>query len=382
MLDEQSKALEDAPEEVKRRAGQLGPLSRMLKDMQQKSEIRERDIAERIAKLQRVFNAGRSNLLELNRFRILNSIRFEGMNDRQNDIVEANPDTLDWILEKTLKDFPDHESLTISFADWLKSGQGVFNITGKPGSGKSTLMKHLVATRFRETKSLLEENPKAEGKKVLIARSFLWMLGQSRNQRSYSGLVRSILHEILTKAHDLIPRVFPDYWARGLDLPYPQQTLDIPAEEFEKALVRALRLGFANYHMCIFIDAADELEDQKVDFSRLATKICGWAEMGPQICVFSREEPAFMNLFRASQRLRLHLVNEEDIRRVIMDELNGHQNFLKEPEKDRNDFINEISHEANGVFLWAALVVKEMRCQLDCQQGISKLRQVLNWLPR
>ena len=236
-----------------------------------------------MAKLQRVFDAGSFSLLELKRLRILNSIRFEGMKDRQDDIVEANPDTLDWILKKTRQDFPEHEHLAVSFADWLKSGQGVFNITGKPGSGKSTLMKHLVATRFCETQSLLQKNPQAEGKRVLITRSFLWMLGQSRHQRSYIGLVRSLLHELLTRAPDLIPGVFPEHWARGLDLPYPQQTLDIPAEEFEKAMARALTLGFAKYHMCIFIDAADELEDQKVDFSRLATKICGWAKTGAQI---------------------------------------------------------------------------------------------------
>ena len=89
-----------------------------------------------------------------------------------------------------------------------------------------------------------------------------------------------------------------------------------------------------------------------------------------------------MHIFPASQRLRLHLVNEEDIRRVITDELNDHQHFLKETENDRNDFINEISQEANGVFLWATLVVKEMRCQLDSQQRIPKLRRLLGCLPR
>ncbi|KAK3984451.1 hypothetical protein QBC44DRAFT_375167 [Cladorrhinum sp. PSN332] len=382
MLDRQSEALRNRDLEARQIANEFSKLSVVLEEMRSPTaKRRATDTASLFNELQITFKAIGSTLAELNRHRILSSIRFEGMTDRQYDITEAEPETLDWILQKPLCDFSNHPDLKMTFSGWLSGGEGVFNITGKPGSGKSTLMKHLATRRLPPTKELLQLNPRATGKPVLVTGSYLWMLGQSKEQRSFAGLVRYILHELLRQAPELIKAVFPQYWADEWSLLLTTQALEIPREEFDAAFVEALNAGSAKYHLCLLIDAADELEDDKVDFHRLGRKISEWGKVS-QVCVFSREEPAFMDAFPANQRIRLHLVNEDDIRTMVRSELYDHSHFRKQPEADCNALIDETVKLAEGVFLWASLVVKEMRYKLDSRQKIPALRQVLEWLPR
>lgn len=385
MLDKQSKALLNSPKndvganDLAARFSTISSKSHHKRIEWEKSQTS--DIANMFHELHEMFKSMGDTLAELNRYRILSSIRFERMTDRQYDITEADPETLDWILKKPLSDFSNHPDLKMTFSDWLSGGEGVFNITGKPGSGKSTLMKHLATRRLPSTKELLRKNPRADGKAVLVTGSYLWLLGQSKEQRSYTGLVRYILHELLNQAAELIEVVFEKYWVHGWNLFFTNPTLEIPREEFEDAFLKALDVGSRKYHFCLFIDAVDELDDQKIDFNRLARKISEWGNVS-QVCVFSREEPAFMDAFPASQRIRLHLVNEDDIRTMVRSELYDHHQFRKQPEEDCNALIDETVQLAEGVFLWASLVVKEMRYKLDSRQKIPALRQVLEWLPR
>ncbi|KAL9624251.1 MAG: hypothetical protein Q9160_001498 [Pyrenula sp. 1 TL-2023] len=69
---------------------------------------------------------------------LIESLRFEDINTRQNEVSEPNPKTYHWIFDDTL------EHLWDSFSAWLEGGQGVHWINGKAGSGKSTLMKFII----------------------------------------------------------------------------------------------------------------------------------------------------------------------------------------------------------------------------------------------
>ena len=67
------------------------------------------------------------------------------------------------MLKNNEKHLNTHPELKIPFEDWLLHGQGVFHISGKPGSGKSTLMKMLCS--HRRTASALR---KWAGEKKLV----------------------------------------------------------------------------------------------------------------------------------------------------------------------------------------------------------------------
>ena len=75
-----------------------------------------------------------------------------------------------------------------TFLTWLRNGNQVFHISGKAGSGKSTLMKLLLDhPRTRE-----ELKRWAGEKQLVFAHFFFWRSGD-KLQRSLEGLYRSIL---------------------------------------------------------------------------------------------------------------------------------------------------------------------------------------------
>jgi hypothetical protein len=76
---------------------------------------------------------------------ILKSLAFPNMYGRFEAVETAHYETFKWIFEDTAPgaaEDRDH-STQQSFLDWLLTGNGIFHVSGKLGSGKSTLMKFL-----------------------------------------------------------------------------------------------------------------------------------------------------------------------------------------------------------------------------------------------
>ena len=84
---------------------------------------------------------------------ILGSLSYPGMTDRRDALAEAHGQTFDWtFLEgKTrflkerdtdgLAELDRFENIEVNFKSWLQQeNEGLFCVTGKPGSGKSTFM--------------------------------------------------------------------------------------------------------------------------------------------------------------------------------------------------------------------------------------------------
>jgi hypothetical protein len=77
--------------------------------------------------------------------RILKSLAFEGMHGRFGEVLEAHKKTFQWMLSENAagNGYNERSSARDLFIDWLSGGSGIFHISGKLGSGKSTLMKFL-----------------------------------------------------------------------------------------------------------------------------------------------------------------------------------------------------------------------------------------------
>ena len=88
--------------------------------------------------LKALLNLSEAACRSIKQDRILKALAFPDMYGRFEDVDTAHYKTFKWILES------DHNrSARELFLDWLSSGNGVFHISGKLGSGKSTLMKFL-----------------------------------------------------------------------------------------------------------------------------------------------------------------------------------------------------------------------------------------------
>src|SRR3569833_2497551 len=78
------------------------------------------------------------------------------MGGRLDQIKDAADYTFDWVWKPQ------------GFEAWLKSGGGIYWIVGKPGSGKSTMMKYL-SSHPRTFDTLSDLSPKNRAARSIIA---------------------------------------------------------------------------------------------------------------------------------------------------------------------------------------------------------------------
>ncbi|KAK0656988.1 hypothetical protein B0T16DRAFT_385604 [Cercophora newfieldiana] len=108
------------------------------------------------------------------------SVQAPELDHRIKNIEDPFADTFAWMF-----DMPE-------FIGWLQGGSGLFWIHGKPGSGKSTLMKFIV--RHELTWSLLHQ---WKANKVEIKANFFFHYRGSAIQKSFEGLLRGLVVQIL-----------------------------------------------------------------------------------------------------------------------------------------------------------------------------------------
>ncbi|KAF7547588.1 hypothetical protein G7Z17_g7618 [Cylindrodendrum hubeiense] len=177
---------------------------------------------------------------------ILRKLWFRTMDDREQDLAPAHVKTLDWALEP-----PTDEFEWDNLAHWLQSGSGIYWISGKAGSGKSTLMKHLI--HKLQTQNLLAAW--ASGP-CTLASFFFWNLGTA-DQKTQEGLSKTLLYQVLSRNRDLINVAFPTMWK---DILYTGHDVNPPSPSETKYAFKVLVENSAGVgKICFFIDGLDEL---------------------------------------------------------------------------------------------------------------------------
>lgn len=131
---------------------------------------------------------------------VLAALFFRKMNIREAQVQEAYKDTFSWIFN----DPKEHHKRWSNFKLWLQQEGGCYWIAGKAGCGKSTLVKFLASDN--RTKAALEQWTNSD--ELMTATYFFWMAGTAL-QKNQEGLLRSLLHTILSRRRDLIARAFP-----------------------------------------------------------------------------------------------------------------------------------------------------------------------------
>ncbi|KAG7404039.1 hypothetical protein Forpe1208_v015750 [Fusarium oxysporum f. sp. rapae] len=368
-------------------------------------------------KLKQLLYLHEQTLQKIYQHRILDLLKFDGLHEREDRVHNPHSQTFEWIFadipnmstsshhstededdaysdEPAYQDrdskfkFDDlqrHRMMTESrkaFGDWLSSSNGIFHITGKLGSGKSTLMRFLYMHPCTEAK-LTEW---AGEKKLVLAQFFFWKPGTDL-QKSISGLYRSILYDILAACPGLIQQVFPIIWDRVRQTPWQiRGGFRLSAVEikdgFDKLTNQALngRL-FESHRFCFFIDGLDEHEEtfSVQDNIHLVQLLNSWANNSNgnlKLCVSSRDYNVFLNGFSDKQRLRLPDLTLFDMQKYVRDSLSHIPS-----RKLRTHFANEIPSRANGIFLWAVLVTADIRRQIENEVPEERLFKIVNSLP-
>lgn len=340
--------------------------------------------------------------------------RLGNANQRYWDVKEADFHTFNWILqdddEKRLASYEtnresdpkdesvksawekgkrlDYEATQIDFnsrlRNWLLGGNGLFHISGKPGTGKSTLMKYLV--KHPKVTCSLEEW--AYPKRLVQGKFFFWK--PDHGQNSLEALIRGLLYSIIHYDATLVHSAFPRYSGDSIERLFLQSRLDMRNEEVFEALDNLISNSTVSkqFKFCFFIDGLDEVdEEQDTTYSEMVTILQKWADgaIGSiKMCVSSRHFPVFENM-PVDHRIRLQDLTQNDIISFVRNSLWSHHVFREEINvngDDCRDLIHAIISRADGVFLWVNLVVRSVERGLSNADSISLLRERVKCTPQ
>lgn len=223
------------------------------------TEKREGDIRQFGLYLSEVADAATIGRL---RAQILHQLDFRDRNDRHGRIPRAHEETFQWIFarQSELNGKSFH-----SFADWLESEKNLYWITGKPGSGKSTLMKFII-TDPRTKKHLQVWS----GGMPLVTASFYFWNSGSDVQMSLLGMLRTLLYEALSQWPALIPTVFPNRWATSRLIGEVFHPWTEP--ELLSAMNTLIQNCKSSWRLCLFIDGIDEFSGSHEFFVELINR--------------------------------------------------------------------------------------------------------------
>nr|KAK5433266.1 hypothetical protein LTR18_010904 [Exophiala xenobiotica] len=261
---------------------------------------------------------------------MLASLGFEQMDSRRSTIRTAYSTTCQWLLRH-----PD-------YLDWIDPQKihehcGFLWINGKPGAGKSTLVKfaHASADRAR---------PESE-----IILSFFFNARGDELEKSTVGMYRALLFQLLTTMPDLQDLLDDVSHVTG------QSGSPVCTVETLCELLSAATARLGHRQLKCFIDALDECDEQQVQDMIAFFEELGQATLnhGSQlyICFASRHYPT-INI-RSGRQLTLEYEDghAEDLEKYVQSHLRAGKGKVIE------EVRTQIRDKANGVFLWVVLVV-------------------------
>lgn len=332
---------------------------------------------------------------------ILEALRFEKMESRFDNIEEAHTKTFKWLLEDEISssvamanedpddpwfngiayhlkgDVPQRLEIRERFVKWLSHGNGIFHISGKPGAGKSTLMKYLAESE--EVRNNL--NTWAHDSELVFASFFFWRHGTDF-QKSLQGLLRSLLYSVLDQHPGLARIIFPTQWETASNS--PGKTLHFRLSDIQKAFVILTTTPevYLKHKFAFFIDGLDEFEGHD---DTLIKTLFEWAHSGSEnikICVSSRELPIFQQRFSKCPKFRLHEVTYHDIFLFVYDTLRDNEDvqMMSKPQ-DVAHLGKLLVQRAEGVFLWVSLALRLVERGLVLEESTEELERSIDVLP-
>jgi ankyrin repeat protein/nucleoside phosphorylase len=290
---------------------------------------------------------------EARRRDLLDSLRFDQIDARQMTIRNAHARTCKWLLKNS------------EYLDWLDAGSlnkhhGFLWIRGKPGTGKSTLMKFALVNAQETMKD-----------KIMI--SFFFNARGQDIEKSTIGTYRSLLLQLLERLPAL-QSVFDSFdLSRSRFSTNYQWTIESLKKLIEQAIKR---LGESS--VVCFIDALDECEEEQIrdmiQFFEQVSDLVVSNNIHFQVCFSSRHYPHItirkgLGLVLEGQKGHAH-----DISEYLQIELKIGQN------ETAQQIRSQLQEKASGIFMWVVLVVGILNKEYD-RGRIFALQRRLQEIP-
>lgn len=332
-------------------------------------------------------NAHKLNLQAVDsgrRERVLGSLKFPSMNERWNQLTDSHEDTFKWVFDSLLerndasnpgsesKDSPNgigqhRDRPWDSFSDWLKSDSKMFWISGKPGSGKSTLVKYIVSALPTITDLNLWRS------ECRILYHFFWKPGLMI-QRSIKGMLCSLLYQIFISDSAVIDANLMRFdWLATKDV-----DTDWSPKELQLLLLTVLSTQDVSF--CIFIDGLDEIcqEDGAGALLKLVADLKAIPNV--KLCLASRPEPRFRRQLSIEPHLTLEDLTASDMESYTRSMLEpylviGRMHLMRY-------IVHDLVDKAEGVFLWLRLAIRSLVDGLENGDSEDELIERLDGFPR
>ncbi|OAG19925.1 hypothetical protein CC77DRAFT_1009615 [Alternaria alternata] len=269
---------------------------------------------------------------------LMKSLQFDQIGARDATIKNAHAKTCKWLLQKS-----EH-------IEWLDSARlpihhGFLWIKGKPGTGKSTLMKFALGQAREST-----------NKNVVIA--FFFNARGAILEKTIMGMYRSLLLQLLEKVPKLQCTLDSLSLLSLTDIKDYQWTRYSLEDQLQQAV-----LSLEETPMICFIDALDECEQWQVrsmlSFFEHLGELAVSSGRSFRVCLSSRHYPEITIRRGISLVLEGQEGHNQDINNYLESALRIGDSASAQ--KIRND----LQEKSSGVFMWIVLVVDILNQEYD-----------------
>jgi hypothetical protein len=138
---------------------------------------------------------------------------------------------------------------------------------------------------------------------LAVANFYFWTSG-SEEQRSQTGLLRYLLHQLLSFDTDMMPCVFPELWKRLAKMTTKERiklALDWTVPDLMNAFRRFLDNALPTMRICLFVDGLDEFDGDHEGIIHFFKDLAeGPGKSRIKMCLSSRPWDVFEKAFQYS----------------------------------------------------------------------------------
>ncbi|KAL7781129.1 hypothetical protein V8C43DRAFT_239367 [Trichoderma afarasin] len=278
------------------------------------------------------------------------TLGFRDIDARLQNISPVQPGTCEWFFE------------TSQFLKWYddsRNGDKFLWIKGNPGTGKSTLMKHV----FEHCQT----------KQDYVIAAYFFNARGAELEKTPLGMLRSLLFQLLQHEPSLYDRLLPIFRKKQLD--YGLGKWEWSEPELTSFLLSELQ-KCQSRSLLLIIDALDECCDpdvQKIaEFLQCLSTSAINAGKRLKICFSSRHFPFinFENYMHQELVLEKEKQHDEDIVKYISSKLKKRDKGIEE----------ELRKKSSGIFMWVVLVITMLNSAYE-DGKIEAMKQMLDMIP-
>ena len=289
----------------------------------------------------------------ISRIECLMSLSFPNMDQRENLVEGAANNTCTWLL--------GHEE----YENWRGRRHALLWIVGKPGAGKSTLMRYALR--------------RASHSSDVVASFFFFSRG-SDLQKSPCGLFRSLLHQLLDQIPEMLSDFIPIYEKKSKTKQESNSDIQWHETELREYLEQWILSASRNRPIRIYVDALDEagkgLAEKLIEYFEDLIERLDHTRAGFAVCFSCRHYPVLVP--KNVRKIYVEKENSRDIATYVRQRLTKYQ--LADP-AEAQELEQEIIAKASRIFQWVVLIIPIIIEADKNGASVRKIRQKIKEIP-